>query len=260
MDEATRVLIVDDEALARERTRSLLAQVTGVELVGECSTGLQAVHAIEQHAPDIVFLDVQMPELDGLGVIEALTPERCPQIVFVTAYDRYMERAFEMHAVDYLRKPYTDERFFKALEHARLRAREHRICTASGGPGLRSVLQDLHHSARAVSRLVIREREKGVFHVLQTEDVDWIEASETGVDVHVGKNNFPWRTTLAEVERRLDPAVFLRLHRSFIVNSTRICTVEPLWKGEYVVGLENGRKLSTGRSYRAIIETFLERA
>jgi two-component system LytT family response regulator len=260
MDERTRVLIVDDEALARERVRSLLLQIAGVELVDECSTGLQAVHAIEQHSPDVVFLDVQMPELDGIGVIEALTPERCPQIVFVTAYDRYMERAFEVHAVDYLRKPYTDERFFKALEHARLRAREHRLSTTGLDTGLRAVLQDLDRRAPGASRLIIRERERGIFHVVRTEDVDWIEATEDGVKVYAGTNKYPWRTTLAEVERRLNPAMFLRIHRSFIVNSTHIRTVQPLWKGEYVVGLQDGRKLSTGRRFQAVIEAFLERA
>lgn len=260
MDERTRVLIVDDEALARERVRALLLQVAGVELVDECSTGLQAVHAIEQHSPDVVFLDVQMPELDGIGVIEALTPERCPQIVFVTAYDRYMERAFEVHAVDYLRKPYTDERFFKALEHARLRAKEHRFCTTNLGTSLHSVVQSLDHTARRANRLIIHERERGAFHVLRPEDVDWIEATDAGVDVYVGKNRYPWRTTLADVERRLDPATFLRIHRSFIVNSTHIRTVEPMWKGEYVVILQDGRKLSTGRTYQSVIEAFLERA
>jgi two-component system LytT family response regulator len=259
MDEPTRVLIVDDEALARERVRALLDQAAGVTLVGECSSGLQAVHAIERHRPDVVFLDVQMPELDGIGVIEALTPERCPQIVFVTAYDRYMERAFEVHAVDYLRKPYTDERFFKALEHARLRAREHRFGTTGLGTGLRPVLQDLDHRAPGASRLIIHERDRGIFHVVQTDDVDWLETTDDGVNVYAGKTTYAWRATLADVERKLNPATFLRLQRSFIVNSTRIRAVEPLWKGAYQVTLQDGTKLRTGASYREIIEAFLDR-
>ncbi len=261
MSEPIRVLVVDDEPLGRERVRELLAQERDVELIGECSNGLQAVEAIESTSPDVVFLDVQMPELDGIGVVEAIGEQRCPHVVFVTAYDKYMERAFEVHAIDYLRKPYVDERFHAALRYARERVEERRGREADTDTNLFAKLEVLlQQSGRGTDRLVIREKESGEFRVVRTQEVEWIEAEEGHVRVHVGKTVHLWRKTLTEVEHRLDPRVFLRLHRSFIVNSTRIRTVTPLWKGEYTVTLESGKKLGTGRSYRAVVEAFLERA
>jgi two-component system, LytTR family, response regulator len=260
MQEPIRVLIVDDERLGRERVRELLAKETDVELVGECCNGLQAVAAIEANAPDVVFLDVQMPELDGFGVVEALGPERCPHIVFVTAYGEYMERAFEVHAIDYLRKPYVNERFHAAFRYVRERVEERRGREADSGAGLFARLHELlEHSGRRADRLVIRDKEKGDFRVIRAQEVEYIEAADGHVRVHLGKSVVPWRTTLADVERRLDPKVFLRIHRSHIVNSLRIQSVSPLWKGEYVVIMESGQKLDTGRSYRAAVEAFLNR-
>ena len=252
-----RVLIVDDEPPGRERVRSLLAGREYVEVVGECENGIDAVRVIETEAPDLVFLDVVMPELSGLAVVEAIDPDHCPQIVFVTAHDQYLQRAFEVHAVDFLCKPFTDERFEDALRHACQRGEE-RMGYARTHRGVLSLLADLRqHSGRGQDRLVVHHRDRGVYQVVRTRDIEWIEAKDGGTVVHLGKDAYPSRLTLAEVEERLDPAVFLRLHRSFIVNRTRICTVKPLWKGEYVVTLASGRSLGTGRTYREAVESFL---
>lgn len=254
---AIRVLIVDDEALSRERIRSLLDQVSGIQVVGECCNGVQAIEAIESDAPDLVFLDVEMPELSGLDVVEAVEPEQCPQVVFVTAHDKYLQRAFEVHALDYLRKPFTDRRFHDALRHARRRVEERRGYREVH-QGVRSILAELRQRTEpGRDRLVIREKEGGAYQVVRADQIDWIEAKSGVVLVHSGKETYTIRQTLAEVEQRLDPQVFLRIHRSYIVNRTRIRSVEPLWKGEYLVKLASGKTLGTGRTYRAAVEAFL---
>ncbi|MGH7574550.1 MAG: LytR/AlgR family response regulator transcription factor, partial [Longimicrobiales bacterium] len=252
--------IVDDEVLGRERVRSLLEQRKDIEMVGECADGIKALQMIEDQAPDLVFLDVEMPELDGLDMLEAIEPERCPQVVFVTAHDQYLQRAFEVHALDYLRKPFTDERFFDALEHACGRVRE-RLARETTYDAIRSLMSALRQeSAQLRDRLVVQEKDRGMFHVVQSQDIDWIEAKNRGVLIHVGEKVYSARQTLAAVEAMLDPNVFLRIHRSFIVNRTRVVTVKPLWKGEYRVTLTSGRSLGTGRTYRAAVKSFLRRA
>ena len=252
-----RVLVVDDESLSRERVRSLLAKSEKVEVIGECANGLEAISAIEAHSPELVFLDVEMPELNGLAVVEAIDPDRCPQVVFVTAHDQYLQRAFEVHAVDYLCKPFTDARFDDALRHACQRVEE-RLGYAQTHHSVLSLLADLRQRPDAgQDRLVVHEKERGVYQVVRTGDIDWIEARDGGVLVHVGKEAYPSRHTLTEVEARLDPCVFLRIHRSLIVNRMRISTVKPLWKGEYLVTLSSGRSLGTGRTYRGAVEAFL---
>jgi two-component system LytT family response regulator len=252
-----RVLVVDDEPPGRERVRTLLERRDNVEVIGECANGLEAVGVIEAHAPDIVFLDVEMPELNGLAVVEAIEPDRCPQVVFVTAHDKYLQRAFEVHAVDYICKPFTDARFEDALHHASQRVEEH-LGYARTHEGVLTLLADLRQrSGQGRDRLVVHLKERGVYQVVRARDVEWIEAKNGGVLVHVGKDAYPARQTLTAVEERLDPGVFLRIHRSLIVNRTRIQWVKPLWKGEYLVKLSSGRSLGTGRTYRDAVETFL---
>ena len=252
-----RVLVVDDEPHGRDRVRSLLEDRENVELIAECENGLEAVRAIEAHAPDLVFLDVEMPELNGLAVVEAIDPARCPQVVFVTAHDQYLQRAFEVHAVDYICKPFTDARFEDALRHACRRVEE-RLGYARTHQGVLALLSDLRQgSGQGRDRLVVHQKKRGLYQVVRARDIDWIEAKDGGVLVHVGKEAYPARQTLTDVEERLDPCVFLRIHRSLIVNRKRIRTVEPLWKGEYLVTLSSGRRLGTGRTYRAAIEEFL---
>lgn len=252
-----RVLIADDEALSRERVRSLLLRTGDVEIVGEFSDGVQASRAIRVDPPDLALLDVEMPEMSGLNVVEALEPERCPQVVFITAHDRCLQRAFEVHAIDYLRKPFTDARFYDALRHARRRVEERRG-SAEAHRGVLSLLAELRQrTEHDHDRVVIREKESGAYQIIRADTIDWIEVRDGTVLVHAGRAVHASRQTLAEVEQRLDPNVFWRIHRSVIVNRTRIRTVKPLWKGEYLVVLESGKTLGTGRSYRAVVEAFL---
>lgn len=251
-----RVLIADDEALSRERVRTLLESMGEAEIVGEFPDGVQASRAIRADPPDLALLDVEMPEMSGLDVVEALEPEECPQVVFITAHDRYLQRAFEVHAIDYLRKPFTDDRFYDALRHARRRVEERRG-SAEAHRGVLSLLAELRQRTDH-DRVVIRDKESGAYQIVRADTIDWIEASDGAVHVHAGKIVYTSRQTLAEVGQRLDPAVFLRVHRSVIVNRARIRTVKPLWKGEYVVVLEGGKSLGTGRTYRAVVEAFLD--
>lgn len=253
-----RTLVVDDERLSCERIRALLRRSGQAELVGECANGIEALQTIQATDPDLVFLDVEMPELSGLAVVEALAPERCPQVVFVTAYDKYLQRAFELHALDYLRKPFTDQRFFDALRHACRRVEE-RLGHRQTHENVLALLSELNQrSAQGRDRLVVQAKDRGVLHVVRAREIDWIEANDGGVLVHSGESVYPSRHTLTDVETRLDPTIFLRIHRSLIVNRHRISAVKPLWKGEYLVTLSTGKSLGTGRTYRAAIESFLE--
>jgi two-component system LytT family response regulator len=255
-----RVLIADDEPLSRERVRSLVERAGQVEIVGECTDGVQAIRAIQVDPPDLAFLDVEMPELSGLDVVAALEPDRCPQVVFITAHERYLQRAFEVHAIDYLRKPFTDDRFYDALRHARRRVEERRESAEAHRSVIALLAQLRQHAGHERDRVVIRDLESGAYQVVRADSIDWIEAHDGAALVHAGKDGYPTRQTLAVLEQRLDPAVFLRIHRSFIVNRTRISKVELLWKGEYAVTLESGKKLGTGRTYRAAVEAFLDRS
>ena len=262
------VLVVDDERLARERLRVLLSGESNLQVVGECENGLEALAAITSMAPELVLLDVQMPELDGLGVIDALHDAEMPEIVFVTAHDAYMERAFEIHAVDYLRKPYTNARFMSALDQARRRVHARRAeremtnapadSTAAAQPSRYSAVLASVASARRDRRLAVQDAATGTWHIVQLEDIDWIQADGPArVRVKVGSESFQWRKTLSDVERALDPHVFVRVHRSFIVNVGHIRHVKPIQKGEFTLFLHDGSVLDTGRTYRDAIENLL---
>ena len=258
-------LVADDEILARERLRSLLAREADIELVAECETGVDVLAEIGRVAPELLFLDVQMPDLDGLGVIAALAEEETPEIVFVTAHDVYMERAFEVHAVDYLRKPYTDARFTSALAHARRRVYARRAegtrkplgeegSTSRFGP----MLADLREE-HPDQRLALRDEKSGAWQIIDKAQIDYITANgSAGVEVHAGAESYSWRRTLTDLERTLDPDSFLRIHRSYIVNGAHIRRVKPLQKGEYAVFLGDNTVVDSGRTYRHVIERFLE--
>lgn len=260
------VLIVDDEPHARDRLRVLLSGEPDVQIVGECENGLQALAAITRLHPELVFLDVQMPDLDGLGVIAALNEEETPEIVFATAHNSYMEQAFEVHAVDYLRKPYTNARFASALEHARWRVnarrmrmamREEQFDAATSASRYSPVLATLR-SVRFDPRLAVRDIATGFWHIVDQYGIDWIEGDGSSrVRVHAGSHGFVWKKTLSELEATLDPRVFLRIHRSYIVNTSRIKLVKPLQRGEYAVILEGDKVLDTGRTYHDAVERFL---
>ena len=241
-----RTLIVDDEPLGRERISSLLCGDHEVDVIGECADGRQAIAAIEECKPDLVFLDVQMPEVDGFGVVDAICSERMPVIIFVTAYDRYAVKAFEVHALDYLLKSFDRERFAAALRRAK-----EEIGRLRGGAlneRLAGLIEDLQAKKDRLTRLVIKSAGRIVF--LRIEEIDWIEAADNYVRVHAGREAHLIRETLQSMEKRLDPAIFLRIHRSSLVNLNRIRELQPIFHGDYAVKLIDGTELTLSRNYR----------
>jgi two-component system LytT family response regulator len=241
-----RALVVDDEPLARERVLTLLQQEADVEIVGECSDGAQAVSAIQQHAPDLVFLDVQMPGCDGFEVIQNVGTDRMPMVIFVTAYDQYALRAFEVHALDYLLKPFGKERFRATLRHAREGLERRRA--GDLGRRLLALVHDVKPEPPRVDRLVVKSGGRVFF--LRTDEIDWIEAAGNYVRLHLGSENHLFRETMNRMESRLDSRRFARIHRSRIVNTERIKELQPWFNGDYVVILRDGTRLMLSRGYR----------
>jgi two-component system LytT family response regulator len=241
-----RALIVDDEPLARERLRKLLETEADIQIVGECGDGREAVAAIERDAPDLLFLDVQMPELDGFGVLEALQVEKLPVVIFVTAYSQHALRAFEVHALDYLLKPFDRERFQTALTRARKHLQQ--AHTGELSTRLTALLTEMQPERRPTERLVIKVGGKVI--LVKTADIDWIEAADNYVNLHLGNESHLLRETMAAVEARLDPKQFLRISRSTIVNVERIKELQPMFHGDYIVILRNGARLTLSRSHR----------
>lgn len=241
-----RTLIVDDEPLGRERIRTLLAGDAEIEIIGECPDGRRAITVIEERKPDLVFLDVQMPEVDGFGVLDGICAERMPVIIFVTAYDRYAVQAFEVHALDYLLKSFDRERFSAAVQRAKEEIRRSREGLLN--ERLAGLLEDLQMKKDRLTRLVIKSAGRIVF--LRVEEIDWVEAADNYVRVHAGKESHLIRETLQSLEKRLDPGKFLRIHRSFVVNLDRIRELQPIFHGDYAVKLADGTELTLSRNYR----------
>jgi two-component system, LytTR family, response regulator len=242
----TRVLIADDEPLARERLRMLLTTENWLELVGECEDGMQAVKAIHDLKPDLVFLDVQMPGATGFDVIEAVGPARMPPVVFVTAYDQHALRAFDVRALDYLLKPFDRERFCQALDRARQQL--HRSSDGELERRLLALVHDLRESPQRVDRFVVKSG--GRVYFVRADEIDWIEAAGNYVKLHVGTDAHLLRETMTAIEAQLDPDVFFRIHRCHIVNIERVQELQPWFNGEYVVCLKNGTRLTLSRGYR----------
>ena len=244
-------VIVDDEPLARKTIRLLARRDAEVVIVAECRNGEEALDAVREHRPDILFLDIQMPRLDGFDVLELLGEDAPPAIVFVTAYDHYAIRAFEVHAVDYLLKPFTDERFDKALARAKDLVRQR-------GGAMREKLARLTASHRAFTqRFMVRTAGRIVF--LKAEEVDWIEAADYYARLHAGANSYLIRESMNDLEAGLDPAAFVRIHRSTIVNLDRVREMRPLFRGELVVVLHDGTQLRMSRSRRDELESRFRR-
>ncbi len=233
-----RALIADDEPLARERVRSLLADEPDTEVVAECSDGAQTFKATQEHRPDLLFLDVQMPRLNGFEVLEALEPEQIPVVIFTTAHDEHAIRAFEVNALDYLLKPFTEARFKLAVQ----RARDQLGKDPRPRPDPRLVALRNHlHRATPGGRILVRSPERLLF--LKPEEIDHVEAAGNYVVLHAGQERHIVRETTAAMEARLAPAGFMRLSRSVIVNLARIREVQPLGPGQYSVLLKNGTRL-----------------
>jgi two-component system LytT family response regulator len=253
----TRVLIADDEPLARERLRMLLSNEDWVEIAGECANGPDAVAAIQKLKPDLVFLDVQMPGASGFDVIAAVGSERMPPVVFVTAYDRYALRAFDVHALDYLLKPFDRDRFQQALG----RARQHLERRDAGELERRllALVQDLRTtSPQRPERFVIKAGGRVFF--VRTDEIDWVEAAGNYVKLHVGAEAHLLRETMNALEAQLDPDVFFRIHRCHIVNIERVKELQPWFNGEYVVLLHSGARLTLSRGYREKLQDRIGRS
>lgn len=237
-------LIVDDEPLAREGLRALLAKDSDVSAICEAKDGRDAVAAIRERRPDLVLLDVQMPEMDGFAVVQSVGAESMPGVVFVTAHDQYAIQAFEINALDYLLKPVIEERFVRAMAKAKERIGANQ---PDANRQILGLLETLASSRKYVKRLAVRSAGKTTF--LDVDEVDWIQAAENYVELHVGRNTHLLHVTMNTLEKSLDPEVFLRIHRSVIVNVSRIRCLQPGTHGEYRVTLRDGACLQSGRTY-----------
>lgn len=243
-----RALIVDDELLARERIRTLLAEDREIETIGECRNGTDAIEAIRKRAPDLVFLDVQMPERDGFDVLRAFDPEELPAIVFVTAHDKYALKAFDFFALDYLLKPFHRDRFFLALERAK------ETLGADDPESLKRQLRELLQGLKNeyLQRLIVKDA--GRIFFIKTDEIDWVEAAGNYVQIHCGPASHLLRQTLKSLEESLNPADFLRVNRSAIVNLESIRELAPLFHGECRVVLKNGVELTSSRNIQRKLE------
>jgi two-component system LytT family response regulator len=242
-----RAIIVDDERMARTRLRRMLEHDPEVEIVAECADGLAAVSAVQEESPDLLLLDIQMPGMDGFGVLEALGAERTPEVVFVTAYDEHAIRAFEEHALDYLMKPVSPERFTKMLA----RVRERRLHAQPDQESLLEMLAQRKAEARG-TRLVVRSGERTTF--VSPEEIDWVEAAGNYAILHLGKRTHILRETMSGLETQLPGEMFCRVSRSAILNLRRVQELQSLSAGDHVAILSDGQRIGISRSLREVEE------
>jgi two-component system LytT family response regulator len=251
-DARLRALVVDDEPIARDHLRGLLEDRGDVQVVDECGDGRTAVERIRELGPDLVLLDVQMPELDGLGVVRAIGPERMPPVVFVTAHDQHAVDAFEVHALDYVLKPVHRARFNSAIDRVIGLIRSG--AATNRGRLLAEALDRL--SPGVSDRLAIRSGDRVLY--LRVSDIDWIEAADDLVRLHVGKTIHDHRATMSQIEQRLPSSRFVRIHRSTIVNIERIREFQPWFQGDWILVLADGTRLQSGKSYRKRIRELMD--
>ena len=274
MNRKLRALVVDDESLAREALLVMLGGDPEIEVIAECRNGKEAVTVIREQSPDVIFLDIQMPEMDGFQVVEEVGAVRMPVTIFVTAYDKHALRAFEAHALDYLLKPFDHDRFNAALQRAKTFVRQQKLGELS--ESLLAVLRDLQSKNGAspseadsrkperaahqepLDRVVIKSG--GRIYFLKTEEIDWVEGAGDYLTLHSGGQTHLIRETMGNFHAKLDPQKFLRIHRSTIVNIERIKDIRPLYKGEYVITLTSGISLKASRGYRHELQQLLDEA
>jgi len=261
MVEKIRTLIVDDEPLARRNLRLLLEKDPQIEILDECRNGREAVHAVKSLSPDLIFLDIQMPEMDGFDVLASVRAERIQAIIFVTAFDQYALKAFEVHALDYLLKPFNDARFQRALDQAKAQIEQRALNKVSRK--LLALLEDREskREQRAphqtyLTRLMIKLASRVV--LLKVNEIDWIEADGNYAKLHVGSKSHLLREKMHDLETQLNPERFVRIHRSIIVNLDRIKELHPHFNGDYIVVLDNGVQLKLSRSRREHLESRLK--
>jgi two-component system LytT family response regulator len=249
-----KVIIADDEAPVRTRIRALLAHTRDFEVVAECVDGLATMQAVEQHAPDVLFLDIQMPGLDGLEVVDAMAGNaRAPLVVFVTAYEQYAVHAFDLEAVDYVLKPIAPDRFERALERIR-------SAVAAGGvklPNVETIAAHLPDGRRYLHRLVVRTGER--VHFILLSEVEWLEAADNYVRVHTAASSQLMRSQLSALNARLDPALFQRVHRSAIINLKALTSLQSKAHGEFVAQMRSGALVPVSRTYSAALRDLLKR-
>lgn len=240
------VLIVDDESHARERLKKHIKGDRELNIAGECSDGLEAVDFIEKNKPDVVFLDVQMPKMDGLGVIETVGVENMPVVIFVTAYDRFAIQAFKVNAMDYVLKPVAKDRFTESIT----RAKEYIENRKNGELNQRMIrlLEEMKPDKQYIDRIMVKSSDR--MYLIKTLDIDWIEADDNYVKLHVGPKYHLLRQTMKSLEDALDPSLFLRIHRSIIVNMDRIKEIQQWFNNEYTVILKDGTELTMSRGYK----------
>jgi two-component system LytT family response regulator len=252
MKKPVKILIVDDEPLARRRIRMLLENLDNLELVGEVSNGRSAIEFILNKQPDLVFLDIQMPELNGFEVIKAIGVSRMPAVIFVTAYDRYAIEAFEIHAVDYLLKPFDKNRFLEALKRGLYEIKNRRWNADSDK--IQALVNSLVSDDFLDDRVLVKTAGKIIF--IRTDQIDWIESAGNYVNLHAGKENYLIRETMKKMESRLNPKIFVRIHRAVLVNIARIREIS--YHGGCAVTLHNGNKLPLSRKYRSNLARLLK--
>ncbi len=258
MRKSISVVIVDDEPLVRERISTLLSEEKDFEILAECSDGNEAVAVINRLNPQVIFLDVQMPEKDGFGVLRNIDPKLTPIIVFITAYSDFALDAFENHALDYLLKPIDSNRFSHMLDEVRRRTSQSQL--AEVGSKFNELLKAEHPPSDEpyVSRLAVKEDKK--ITLVKTSDIDWIEADGNYVVIHKGGERLRMRETLNALEATLDPNSFCRIHRSYLVNVEFVSGLQHMYKGEYVIFLANGKQLTSSRSYKEPVNRLLRHA
>ena len=241
-----RALIVDDEPLARKRIKSLLADQNDIAVIAECGTGREAITLIQERSPDLLFLDIQMPEIDGFEVLQSISEQKMPVIIFTTAYDQHALKAFEVHALDYLLKPFKQERFREAVERARTQL------TKSAAPevsaGLAALIEKLRTAQAYLNRFMIKSSNRVV--LVKASEVDWIESASNYVLLHVGDKTHIMRETMRDLATKLCPKTFQRISRSVIVNLERVKELQPMGKGQYLIILGNGKQLMMSRGIR----------
>jgi len=248
-----RTLIVDDERLARRRIRRLLEMEPDIDIAGECASGTETLEFLEKQPVDLLFLDVQMPGMDGLTMLDSLPPDRMPLTVFVTAYEEHALRAFEVRALDYLLKPFDNQRFAKTLDRVRQQfATEQRVPPRDQ---ILSMLAELRPQKKYMERIAVKSAGKILF--VRAEDIDWVEAADNYVCLHVGSATHLLRETMNSIESKLDPKQFLRIHRSTIIHVDRIRELQPWFRGDHLVILNNGQKLTLSRNYKEALQRLL---
>lgn len=256
-----RTLIVDDEPVARQTIRILLRDDPDISIGGECSDGQSATEAITRTQPDLVFLDVQMPGMTGLDVIERIDPRHCPAIIFTTAYDQYAVRAFEIHVLDYLLKPFSDERFYEAVNRAKeiifgnkVELMSRQLVDLVERNRLRQV-RALPANHQPPGRLMIKS--SGRVDVVDVASIDWLEADGNYVNIHCGGKKHIMREKFSTLQEQLDPALFVRIHRSTIVRADRIKRLKPLVNGDYLVTMSDGMEFTLSRTFRQKVLSLL---